>query len=121
MAGNKKTAKYKGSVSFVSIVENGVWNADGASTYSIFNAGNVNVTIDGVAVIVPRGSWEGPSFHPDVAWYSVHKIEFDAANAPTYLTPVGGQYPRSTEVAPGDPIPVDKRVIIFKTNVEPNG
>ncbi len=110
--------KYQGVVSAVTINESTTWNADGCSSYSIHNAGNVNVTIDGVRVLKPRETWQGPEMHPEVGYYHNHKIEFDEANAPTIKTPVGGVQPPSTVINPGDPAPpIDRRVIIDKVNI----
>lgn len=108
----------RGRVTLTAINKDDTWNADGCATYSIYNAGNTNVTIDGILVLQPLQTWEGPGFHPSIGWYSRHTIVFDRANAPTIKTPVGGQFPPSTIVAPGDPVAPDNRVIIFKGNIE---
>lgn len=116
MAGQKK---YSGHIGIEGIEIAGVYNCDGCAEYSIFNAGNTNVTIDGILVIRPRETWRGPSMHPEVAYWGKHKIEFDLANAPAIKTPIGGVLPPSSVVNPGDPAPaLDKRVIFFKTFIK---
>lgn len=111
--------KYEAYTSIETMVTAADFNADGCSEYSLFNAGNVNVTIDGILVLEPRETWRGPSFNPEVGYYSKHKIEFDEANAPVIKTPVGGTLPPSYTVAPGDPAPAkDKRLTTFKTFIK---
>lgn len=110
--------QYSGQVSIEGITAAGVYNCDGCAEYSFFNAGNVNVTIDGILVLKPRETWRGPSMHPEVGYQSKHKIDFDIANAPTIKTPVGGVEPPSTIVAQGVRPPVDKRVLFFKTFIK---
>ncbi len=111
--------KYEGYVSIEGIVDSSIYNCDGCAEYSFFNAGNVNVTIDGVLVLKPRESWDGPGMHPELGYYSKHKIEFDEANAPTIKTPIGGVLPPNQVVNPGDPPPEkDKRVLFFKTFIK---
>jgi hypothetical protein len=111
--------EYRAVTATKTFEENALWNTDGAHQYSIFNAGNTNVTIDAITVIKPRETWEGPkASHPKMGFFNKHTIEFDRANAPIIKTPVGGSNPPSTVVNPGDPVPVDNRVIIFFTKVE---
>ena len=112
--------RYQALMAHSAINENETWNADGCCAYSIFNAGNVNVTIDGITVIKPRETFQGPQMvHPEVGFYNKHKIEFDQANAPTFKTPIGGVEPPSVVINPGDPAPgVDKRVIIFRVDIK---
>ena len=106
-------------VSLEAMVKSDVYNCDGCAQYSFFNAGNVNVSIDGIMVLKPREAWEGPDMHPDVAYFSKHRIDFDEANAPTELTPVGGQLPPPFVLGPADPPPpIDRRMIIQKTYVK---
>jgi hypothetical protein len=114
-----KVKKYKAVVSSKTINANDTWNSDGCSGYSIHNAGNVNVTIDGIRILKPRETWEGPNFHPEVGYHNKHKIDFDRLNAPTFKTPQGGTEPPTTVIAPGDPAPDrDNRVIIDRIDVE---
>lgn len=111
--------KYQGIASIDTIQEPGPWNAGGCAQYSFFNAGNVNATIDGVLVLEPRQTWKGPEMHPEVDYYSTHRVEFDEANAPTIKTAVGGVEPPSKIINPGDPPPKkDKRVLVFKSIIK---
>jgi len=110
--------KFKGRMTIESMVKADTYSCDGCAQYTFFNAGNVNVTIDGIMVLAPRESFDGPGMHPDVEYFSQHKIEFDLANAPIIKTAVGGSFPPSTTVLPGDPVPVDPRMLIIKTYVK---
>jgi hypothetical protein len=111
--------QYEGYVSIEGIVSSDIYNCDGCAEYSFFNAGNVNVTIDGILVIKPRETWRGPSMHPELGYYSKHKIEFDEANAPSIKTPIGGVMPPAQVVNPGDPAPaIDRRLLFFKTFIK---
>ena len=112
--------KYSGVQTSDGITVAGVYACDGCAEYSFFNAGNVNVTMDGITVIKPRETWKGPSMHPDLGYYNKYKIEFDIATAPTIKTPVGGVQPPSIVVAPGVTPPIDKRVVFYRTFITQN-
>ncbi|MFZ4056961.1 MAG: hypothetical protein ACOYKE_02430 [Ferruginibacter sp.] len=109
-------SKYKAIVSFDLIQETANWTARGCAQYSFFNAGNVNVTIDGAIVLKPRETFKGPDMHPDVGYDSKHKIEFDAVNAAVASTPVGGVKPPVNVVVPNPDR--DPRLIIIKSNIQ---
>jgi hypothetical protein len=101
------------------IYEATTFNCGGCAEYSFFNAGNCNVTIDGTIVIKPRETWKGPSMHPEVAYNSKHRIEFDLTTVPTIKTPVPGQNPPSIIINPGDPSPpIDPRCVAMKSFIK---
>lgn len=109
--------KYKGIVTQEVLQESGVWEAKGCNQYSFRNVGNVNVSIDIINVLTPGETFEGPQMHPEVEYFNIHKIDFDMANAPTFRMPVGGQYPPSTVVAPGDVIVRDTRLVVSQSKI----
>lgn len=100
------------------VVKEGQWQANGCSSYTFYNAGNVNVTIDNLLVLPPLTSWEGPLEVPGIDDMSVHDVKFDLTTVPTVITPQAGAAPASTVVVPGVPPARDTRLLIFKSTVK---
>lgn len=113
------TGKFRRNILFEQVDKTRQWSAQGCHSFSIYNAGNVNVTINKVLVLEPLSLWEGPIENPNVNDWSNIDIEFDTKNDPTGYTPVGGTAPPAGTVIPGDPPPPrDTRVVIFKSFLE---
>lgn len=108
-------AKYKRTTVYDTITTSDKWHIKECSGWSIFNAGNVNVTIDDVLVLKPRETFRGPVENPDVEDDYMVRINFDKVTVPTMVTPVGGETPTYQNVVPGGPPPAkDARVIIIR-------
>jgi hypothetical protein len=87
-------AKYSlEDLKFDQLTTQGKWKSNGCYCCAVFNAGNINITINDVYVIEPLGIWEGPQGHPLVEQNFDLDIKFDLVNEPTLEAPIGGSAP----------------------------
>jgi len=92
------------------------WVANGCNTYSFYNQGNTNITINNVLVLRPGQLFSGPNEHPEIKDFSAIDIQFDIVNDPGVVQPDTGPNPKLKQYLPGDPIPEkDNRLIIFES------
>lgn len=99
------------------ITETRLWNAQGCNSYTIYNQGNTNVTINGAFILEPKMSFSSPEENPDVADWSDINIQFDKVNTPKFVSPQAGVLAALIEYNPDTDPPPDKdnRIVIFKS------
>jgi hypothetical protein len=114
-----KNNMYARKVEFLLITKSSRWTADGCASWSIFNHGNVNVTINGVQVLRPGQGLTGPDEHPEIRDYSDIDFQFDKRNSPKVVQPDTGTDPTPKSYDPTiDPLPSkDFRVVLMKTYI----
>lgn len=98
-----------------SMSEPGVFKAGGCHSWTLYNAGNTNITIGGTLPLLPGQSFEGPQERPDVLDETELDVVFDSANNPETKAIDTGALPADPSYVKGvDPVPfkVYKLIII---------
>ncbi|RTL56236.1 MAG: hypothetical protein EKK37_17335 [Sphingobacteriales bacterium] len=91
------------------------WSANGCNSWTMYNSGNVNVTIFNALILGPGEAFSSPSEHPDVQDYSKVPIHFDLTDTliEVYPNTSPGAAIKTTEI---DVVPpADPRLLIFKS------
>lgn len=112
-------ARLKCRFSFVPIEQPGSVTVDGCNNFSFYNAGNVNVTINDVLVLIPGASWPNLEINPDMEIDDKFKIMFNVGTditAPTFEAPVPGfNVADGSGTNPGGIF--DTRLVLIKSHV----
>jgi hypothetical protein len=112
--------KYKRKYSFESIVDTSKVKATNCNSFSFYNAGNVNVTINRVLVLQPGDSWPKNNDDINIEDDQDFHIEFNIGAdvpRPIFQSPVPGVDINDANSIAARLIPFDTRLILIKTHL----